>query len=84
MKAEEKAIALSYILCKLLNENLEVVLHEMKVSKSEDAGKMQHRIEKLRGATNNAFGILERNISDGDGANELKQDLETLLEEIWN
>jgi hypothetical protein len=47
MNPTEKAIVLSYLLSKLLNKNLDVVLHEMKVIGNEDAGKMQHRVEKL-------------------------------------
>lgn len=83
MNPTEKAIVLSYLLSKLLNQNLEVVLHEMKVIGNEDAGKMQHRIEKLIGANRNVFRILERNISNASNMNDLEADLELLLEKIW-
>ena len=81
MNAKEKALALSYILCDLLKQNLDVLILEMKESKDEDAGKMQHRLEKLRGASNNAYSILERNI--GSDLDALKSDIEKVLEELW-
>ena len=84
MNPTEKAIVLSYLLSKLLNKNLEVVLHEMKIIGNEDVGKMQHRVEKLIGANRNLFGILERNISKNDDIHELEEDLDKVLEEIWN
>ena len=83
MNPTEKAIVLSYLLSKLLNKNLDVVLHEMKVIGNEDAGKMQHRLEKLIGANRNVFRILERNITNSDNINELEADLDDLLEKIW-
>lgn len=83
MNPTEKAIVLSYLLSKLLNKNLEVVLHEMKVIGNEDAGKMQHRVEKLIGANRNVFRILERNIANSENIDELEADLDDLLEKIW-
>ena len=83
MNPTEKAIVLSYLLSKLLNKNLEVVLHEMKVIGNEDAGKMQHRVEKLIGANRNVFNILERNMSRANNIQELEDDLDNLLEKIW-
>jgi len=83
MNPTEKAIVLSYLLSKLLNKNLEVVLHEMKVIGNEDAGKMQHRVEKLIGANRNVFRILERNITNSENIEELEADLDDLLEKIW-
>jgi uncharacterized protein (DUF2267 family) len=83
MNPTEKAIVLSYLLSKLLNKNLEVVLHEMKVIGNEDAGKMQHRVEKLIGANRNVFRILERNITNSENIDELESDLDDLLEKIW-
>jgi hypothetical protein len=83
MNPTEKAIVLSYLLSKLLNKNLDVVLHEMKVIGNEDAGKMQHRVEKLIGANRNVFRILERNITNSENIDELEADLDDLLEKIW-
>lgn len=80
MKPEEKAIALSYVLCQLLKENLDVAVHEMKVNKHPNAGQLADKLAKLRGAGNNAFRILERNVSDLD---DLKKDIEVLLESVW-
>ena len=79
MNPTEKAIVLSYLLSKLLNKNLDVVIHEMKVIGNEDAGKMQHRVEKLIGANRNVFRILERNITNSENIDELEADLDNLL-----
>ena len=83
MNPTEKAIVLSYLLSKLLNKNLDVVLHEMKVIGTEDAGKMEYRIGKLTQANKNVFGILERNIKNANNIEDLESDLEDLLEKIW-
>lgn len=83
MNPTEKAIVLSYLLSKLLNKNLDVVLHEMKVIDTEDAGKMEYRIGKLIQANKNVFGILERNIKNANNIEDLESDLEDLLEKIW-
>lgn len=80
MKPEEKAIALSYVLSQLLSENLDIAVHEMRVSKHPNAGQLADKFNKLRGASKNAFRILERNVSDLD---DLKKDIEVLLESVW-
>lgn len=80
MRPEEKAIALSYVLSQLLQENLDVAVHEMKVSNHPSAGQLADKFSKLRGANRNAFRILERNVSD---LNNLKEDIATLLESVW-
>ena len=80
MRPEEKAIALSYILSELLTENLDIAVHEMRVSKHPNAGQLSDKLNKLRGASRNAFRILERNVSDLDN---LKEDIQTLLESAW-
>lgn len=81
MKPQEKAIALSYILSQLLTENLDIAVHEMRVSNNPDAGRLADKFDKLRGASNNAFRILERNISD---LGDLKNDIQLLLESSWD
>lgn len=83
MNPTEKAIVLSYLLSKLLNKNLDVVLHEMKVIGTADAGKMEYRIGKLIQANKNVFGILERNIKNANNIEDLESDLDDLLEKIW-
>lgn len=80
MKPEEKAIALSYVLCQLLKDNLDIAIHEMRIGNHPDAGRLTDKFDKLRGASNNAFRILERNVSDLDN---LKEDIQTLLESVW-
>lgn len=81
MNAKEKALALSYVLTQLLKDNLDVAVLEMRESKDADAGKLDDKLAKLRGASNNAFRILERNV--GDNLDELKEDVEKVLEELW-
>ena len=80
MKAEEKAIALSYVLSQLLSENLDIAVHELKVSKHPNAGQLADKFNKLRGANRNAFRILERNVGELDS---LKEDISVLLESVW-
>jgi hypothetical protein len=81
MNAKEKALALSYVLTQLLKDNLDVAVLEMRESKDADAGKLDDKLAKLRGASNNAFRILERNV--GDDIDDLKEDVEKVLEELW-
>jgi hypothetical protein len=81
MNAKEKALALSYVLTQLLKDNLEVAVLEMRESRDADAGKLDDKLAKLRGASNNAFRILERNV--GDDLDNLKEDVEKVLEELW-
>lgn len=82
MNPKEKALALSYVLTQLLKDNLEVAVLEMRESKDADAGKLDDKLAKLRGASNNAFRILERNIGIDD-IKALKDDIEKVLEELW-
>jgi len=81
MNPKEKALALSYVLTQLLKDNLEVAVLEMRESKDADAGKLDDKLAKLRGASNNAFRILERNV--GSDLDDLKSDIEKVLEKLW-
>jgi len=81
MNAKEKSLALSYVLTQLLKDNLDVAILEMKESKDADAGRLFDKLEKLRGASNNAFRIVERNV--GNDLDDLKADIERVLEELW-
>ena len=81
MNAKEKALALSYVLTQLLKDNLDVAVLEMRESRDADAGKLDDKLAKLRGASNNAFRILERNV--GNDLDDLKEDVEKVLEELW-
>ena len=81
MNAKEKSLALSYVLTQLLKDNLDVAILEMKESKDADAGRLFDKLEKLRGASNNAFRIVERNV--GNDIDDLKADIERVLEELW-
>lgn len=81
MNAKEKAIALSYLLSNLLIQNIEVATLEFKDDKSNDYGKLNDKLIKLKSASKNAFRILERNV--GDNLDDLKEDVEKVLEELW-
>jgi hypothetical protein len=81
MNAKEKALALSYVLTQLLKDNLDVAILEMKESRDADAGRLDDKLAKLRGASNNAFRVLERNV--GDDLDDLKEDVEKVLEQLW-
>ena len=81
MKPEEKAIALSYVLCQLLKDNLDIAIHEMRIGNHPDAGRLTDKFDKLRGASNNAFRILERNV--GNDLENLRSDINELLEQQW-
>lgn len=80
MTPAEKSISISYVLSQLLADNLDIAVHEMKVSKHPNAGQLADKFNKLRGANRNAFRILERNIGELDNLN---QDISTLLETVW-
>lgn len=79
---KEKALYLSYVLADLLITNLEVVLVEKIDAKERDIGRLRDKIVKLRSATKNAFTTMERNV--GSDIKLIKQDINTILEELWN
>jgi hypothetical protein len=81
MNPKEKALAISYVLTQLLKDNLDVAILEMRESKDQDANRLFDKLEKLRGASNNAFRIVERNV--GNDLDDLKSDIERVLEELW-
>jgi uncharacterized protein YigE (DUF2233 family) len=78
---KEKALALSYILCELLIQNLDVAVHELKIINHKDGGKLYDKLHKLNSASRNAFRILEKNM--GDDLSQLKNDIEITLDELW-
>lgn len=71
----ERSLILSYLHIKLSVANLEIVLMEM-----PDNGMLQHRLEKLRGAANRAFEIVEKNI---EGKDQLIADIEAKMDQEW-
>ena len=81
MNPKEKALALSYVLTQLLKDNLDVAVLEMRENRDADANRLDDKLAKLRGASNNAFRILERNV--GDNLDDLKEDVEKVLEQLW-
>jgi hypothetical protein len=77
----QKAFGQSYIYAKLLIKNLDIAVHELKVTQDPLHGKMQFYLEKLNGAVRRAYSGLEKNI--GDDLNELEQDIEEFMDRNW-
>lgn len=79
MTVAEKSMAMSYILSQLLIENLEIVCLEVKGK--PEFGKLNDKLMKLKGASKNAFRILEKNTEQPD---QLKNEIEELLGTLWD
>jgi hypothetical protein len=79
MTVAEKSLALSYILSQLLIDNLEIVCLEVK--EKPQYGQLNDKLMKLKGASRNAYRILEKNTEDLDG---LKNDIELILGKLWD
>ena len=79
MTVAEKSMAMSYILSQLLTENLEIVCLELKGK--PEYGQLNDKLMKLKGASRNAFRILEKNTNQLD---ELKSDIEEILGKLWD
>ena len=75
-----KAVGLSYVLSSLLTENLEIVCLEIKGE--QNYGQMFDKLTKLKGASRNAFRVLEKSI-DTDDIKQLKDEIEQTLDELW-
>jgi len=79
MTVAEKSLAMSYILSQLLTENLEIVILEVKGK--PEYGQLNDKLMKLKGASKNAFRILEKNT---DQLDDLKNDIEDILGRLWD
>jgi hypothetical protein len=79
MTVAEKSMAMSYILSQLLIENLEIVCLEVKGK--PEFGKLNDKLMKLKGASRNAFRILEKNTEELD---ELKIQIDEILGKLWD
>jgi hypothetical protein len=79
MTVAEKSLAMSYILSQLLTENLEIVILEVKGK--PEYGQLNDKLMKLKGASKNAFRILEKNTEQLD---DLKNDIEEILGRLWD
>jgi hypothetical protein len=79
MTVAEKSMAMSYILSQLLIENLEIVCLEVK--DKPEFGKLNDKLMKLKGASRNAFRILEKNTEQPD---QLKNGIDELLGTLWD
>lgn len=81
--SKEKALALSYILCELLKQNLDIAIHELKVIGHKDTGKLDDKLNKLNSASKNAFRILNKNIGK-ENLSEMKESIEIVLDNLWD
>ena len=79
MTVAEKSLAMSYILSQLLTDNLEIFCLEVK-DKPEFC-KLHDKLMKLKGASRNAFRILEKNTYQLE---ELKMEIDELLGTLWD
>jgi hypothetical protein len=79
MTVAEKSMAISYILTQLLIENLEIVCLEVKGK--PEFGKLNDKLMKLKGASRNAFRVLEKNTEQLE---ELKSEIDELLGTLWD
>jgi hypothetical protein len=79
MTVAEKSLALSYILSQLLIHNLDIVCLEVKGK--PQYGQLNDKLMKLKGASRNAYRILEKNTEDLDG---LKNDIDLILGRLWD
>jgi hypothetical protein len=82
MTVKEKSGAMCYVLAQLLIENADVFLLEKSDTNDLDTRRFNDKIVKLRSATRNAFNQLERNV--GKDMEQLKNDIELTLDNIWN
>ena len=74
-----KALALSYIHSKIAIKNLEFANHELRLDKDEKAGQMQHRTEKLIGAFNKLFAVMEKHSTE-----EVESEINNIMDQCWD
>ena len=74
-----KALALSYIHSKIAVKNLEFAQHELRLIKDEKAGQMQHRTEKLIGAFNKLFAVMEKHSTE-----EVELEINNIMDQCWD
>lgn len=77
----ESSLILSYLHSKMAVKNLEIAVHELSVLNHDDAGKLQHRFEKLINAHRKAMQRMEGNIENKE---LLESDFEEQLDNNWN
>jgi len=80
MNPLEQSLILSFLHSKMAIKNLEVAVHELSVIGDKDAGRLQHRFEKLINAHRNAMGTLEKNIENKE---LLESDFEEQMDKNW-
>ena len=80
MNPLEQSLILSFLHSKMAVKNLEVAVHELSVIGDKDAGRLQHRFEKLINAHRNAMGTLEKNI---ENKALLESDFEEQMDKNW-
>ena len=82
MEILNKALSISYITSKIAITNLEVAIHELKLMNEPNAGKVQHRAEKMVNAYKALFTAMERNMPKENLA-EVSKKIELLIDKCW-
>lgn len=83
MKAERKALVLCHIQSRLLIKNLEVALHEAKISKNPLFKSMGKDLSKLKFATNNAFRTIDKEVRAMGGMESVENEVDNIVNQIW-
>jgi len=84
MTHKKQAIVLSYVYSSLLIKNLEVAVHEARVSKDPDVKKMADKLKKLQDQTITTMIFLNKKmIKDGVDMNTVEEELDTIMDEGW-
>ena len=84
MTVERKALVLSHIHSKLLIANLDVALHEAKLSKNPAFKALGLELSKLKYATNNAFRVINKEINNAGGMEALEDEINEIMDKTWS
>lgn len=83
MSPGQKALALSYIHSELLITNLDVSIHELKVLNDPAHKRLQDKLVKLQSASRNALRGIKKSLEEDNTLEELKEEIEILIETAW-
>lgn len=83
MTIERKALVLCHIHSKLLISNLEVALHEAKISSNPAFKSLGLELSKLKYATNNAFRTINKEINSMGGMEALENEIMEIMDKTW-
>lgn len=83
MTIERKALLMCHIHSKLLIDNLEVALHEAKLSRNPLFKSMGQDLSKLKYATNNAFRTINKEVASMGGKEAVEAEVAEIMNNIW-